>query len=511
MSQPASSAMPLLITLNASSGASRHRQIFDAIRGAILSGRLARGAQVPPTRVLAAELGVARSTVVVAYEYLEAEGYLSAARGSGTYVALDLPDSLKAVGPPAVRAEAKPYRAPSLSVSGGDWAATAEEDTPGRSLRPFRLGEPALDAFPVEIWQQLQRRRWRADPRAFLGYGDPAGFRPLRKAIAEYLRAARGVKATPDQIVLTRGTQQGLDLAARMLLNPGDSVWLEDPGYRVAHAILSGARCRTVSVPVDGEGLVVAEGVQRASGARAAFVVPSHQYPLGVTMSRTRRRELLEWACQCGAWIVEDDFDSEFRYGGQPELAVQGLDTEGRVIYLGTFSKTLFPAIRLGYMVVPPDAVTAFLAGRTLMDCLSPSLEQAVLADFLIEGHFARHLRRMRTLYAARQESLLEAATTHLEGLVQIEPAETGTHVVGWLRDGVDDRAASEAAFKAGVDVAPLSRYCVETKRAPALLFGYAAADAGCIKDAVCKLQRALLPLMSGRRPVQLALPRMPR
>lgn len=463
------------------------------------------GARVPSTRVLAAEAGIARSTIVVAYEHLEAEGYLTTKRGSGTYVALDLPDSLQALpASPAWRANAKPHWASLPSAKPHGCADPPREDaTSGRSLRPFRLGEPALEAFPVEIWQQLQRRRWRADPRAFLGSGDPSGFRPLRQAIAEYVRAARGVTATPDQIVLTRGAHHGLDLAARTLLDPGDSVWLEDPGSRAAHATLAGARCRPVPVPVDREGLMVAEGIRRASEARAAVVVPSCQYPLGVTMSLGRRLELLRWACRCGAWIVENDIDSEFRYRGRPEPAIQGLDTEGRVIYLGTFSKTLFPAIHLGYLVVPHDAATKFLQGRTLTDCPSPTLEQAVLADFLTEGHFARHVRRMRTLYATRQEALVDAARTHVEDLVDIEPADTGTHVVGWLRYDVDDRAASDAALRAGVDVGPLSRHCFETKRPPGLLFGYSATDAHAIRAAVWKLRAALRSVVPDRELVR--------
>ena len=488
--------MPLFVNLDPDSSRTRYRQIFDAVRHAILAGRLPPGTQVPSTRALAAQLGVARSTVVLAYEHLIAEGYLTGSTGSGSYVARDLPDLTPAPATPAVRPRAKPGGRRPLAARAKQYT-TAVIGAPfsNRSPVPFRLGEPAVDVFPVKMWRQLYQRRWRVTPHALMRYGDPAGFRPLRQEIVDYLGAARGVKAAVDQVILVRGTQQALDLATRVLLNPGDPVWMEDPGYMSTRATLDAAGTRVVPVPVDGEGLLVDEGQRRAPGARAAFVAPSHQYPLGVTMSLARRLELLDWARRADAWIVEDDFDSEFRYAGPPHLALHGLDAEDRVIYLGTFSKTLFPALRLGYMVVPRDLTHAFHMGRTLADYLSPTVEQAVVADFLAEGHYARHVRRMRTLYAARQQTLVAAAERELGGLLRIEPADIGMHVVGWLREDISDRAAFKAALDVGIETPPLSRYCQQVTLPPALLFGYSAITERTIATAVRRLRPALQAL----------------
>ena len=241
-----------------------------------------------------------------------------------------------------------------------------------------------------------------------LGYGNPAGYWPLRREIPAHLATARAVRCDPEQVIVVSGSQQALDLASRVLLDPGDAVWIEDPGYMGARGTLAGSGARLVPVPVDEEGLVVAAGIKREPGARLACVTPSHQYPLGVTMSLTRRLELLGWAERSGAWVIEDDYDSEHRYTGRPLEALQGLDAEGRVVYVGTFSKVLFPALRLGYLVVPPDLTGAFTVARELVDRHPPTVEQAVLAEFIAAGHFGRHLRRMRALYAARQEALIE-------------------------------------------------------------------------------------------------------
>lgn len=507
MSRHAPSALPLIVTLDPDSRHTRYRQIFDAIRQAILAGRLPPGTQVPSTRALAAQLRVARSTVVLAYEHLIAEGYLTGSTGSGSYVARDLPDLTPAPARPSARPRAKPSgRRPVAARADQYVAAIIGAPFSNRSPVPFRLGEPAVDLFPVKIWRQLYQRRWRVTPHALMRYGDPEGFRPLRREIVDYLSAARGVKAAVDQVILVRGTQQALDLAARVLLNPGDPVWVEDPGYMSTRATLDAAGARVVPVPVDAEGLVVDDGERMAPAARAAFVAPSHQYPLGVTMSLARRLELLDWARRADAWIVEDDFDSEFRYAGQPQLALHGLDAEDRVIYVGTFSKTLFPALRLGYMVVPRDLARAFQMGRTLADYLSPTVEQAVVADFLAEGHFARHVRRMRTVYAARQQALVAAAERELDGLLRIEPAAVGMHVVGWLRDDISDHAAFRAALDAGIETPPLSRYCRQATLPPALLFGYSAVTERTIAAAA----RRLRPVLQGMAPRPRGVPRRP-
>lgn len=310
---------------------------------------------------------------------------------------------------------------------------------PPRAFRPDVL---ALDEFPVALWSRLVGRRWRAATVAQLDYADPAGHGPLREAIASYLGAARGVRCAPAQVLITSGSQQGIDLAARALLNPGDPVWVEEPGYRGAKAALSAAGVSLHPVPVDDEGLRVDAGAAACPRARMAYVTPSHQYPTGATMSLARRLALLDWARRAGAWIVEDDYDSEYRYAGRPLPALQGLDTSGRVVYVGTFSKVLFPALRLGYVVAPDALIDAFARMQALVNRQIPTLDQAVLADFILDGHFARHIRRMRQLYAARQAALVEAVRRDLGDVIEVRSAEAGLHVVGWLPPGPTMRAS---------------------------------------------------------------------
>ncbi len=325
-----------------------------------------------------------------------------------------------------------------------------------------------------------------------LDYGDPGGYAPLREAIAEYVRLARGARCLTEQVIVTSGSQQGVDLAARVLLDPGDAVWMEDPGYVGARTALHVAGARLIPVPVDAEGLVVQRGEQLAPGARLVYVSPSHQFPLGVTMSAARRLALLRWASRAGAWILEDDYDSEFRYEARPLAALQGMDEDGRVIYVGTFSKTLFPALRLGYLIVPLELVDVFRSARAVSDRQSPTMDQVVLADFLVGGHFARHVRRMRRLYAERQEVLVDAVRRHLGQRLQVNPSAAGMHLLGWLEPGVDDEVASARAATRGIEAAPLSRYGIERPGRGGLLLGWAGYSAEAIRDGVVKLGEAL-------------------
>jgi GntR family transcriptional regulator/MocR family aminotransferase len=342
------------------------------------------------------------------------------------------------------------------------------------------------------LGSRLLARRWRNPPRELLGYSPSEGYRPLREAIASYLGQARAVLCEAGQVIIVAGAQQALDLVARLILNPNDAAWIEDPGYLGTRAAFVGAGARLVPVPVDEEGLDVTAGAAHAPAARLAYVSPSHQYPLGVTMSLARRLALLEWASRSGAWVIEDDYDSEYRYAGRPLAALQGLDKDGRVIYLGTFSKVLFPSLRIGYIVVPPDLVDAFAAARGVLSRFTPSMDQAVLADFINDGHFARHIRRMRTLYAERQAVLVEAARRELDGLLEVNPHEAGIHLVGWLADGADDREASKAASEAGVDAQALSSFSIKHRSRGGLLLGYAGYDERQIRVGVRKLATAL-------------------
>ena len=504
-------AASLIGPLDRSSPEALHRQLYGRLREAVLSGWLIAGTRLPSTRALAAELGVSRNTVTGAFLPLLSEGYLEGRVGSGTYVSRSLPENLLHAGPGNGREggrrtgggaeggepdDARRGRSHPRGLSGrGKLLAATSTTTVADRGRPhvFRPGVPALDAFPHREWNRLVGLRWRYPQRGLLGYGEPAGHRPLRQAIAAYLGAARAVRCSWEQVVVVSGSQQALDLAARVLLDPGDEAWVEDPGYAGAKkAALAGSGARVVPVPVDEEGLDVAAGEAAAPGARLACVTPSHQYPSGVTMSLERRLALLEWADRTGAWIVEDD--SEYRYSGRPLEALQGLDPTGDVVYVGTFSKVLSPGLRLGYLVVPPDLVDAFVAARELTDRHSPQVEQAVLADFMAEGHFGRHVRRMRSLYAERRAALLESAERELAGRLDVVPAEAGMHLVGLVPEGEDDREASRRAAAAGVEAPPLSAFSLAPPRAGGLVLGYAAFGRHEIEEGVRLLRKALIP-----------------
>jgi len=467
------------------------RQLYDEIRTAILSGRLAPGARVPATRVLASDTGTSRNTVSGAFDQLLSEGYLEGKVGSGTYVARMLPEDLLRVtrqpGPsrPVVARACLSRRGRML---GGIPASLRSREI--ATEQAFRTGLPAFDEFPRALWARLGARLLRHAPSAVLTYGDPAGYRPLRRAIAEYLRAARGVNCSAEQVIVTAGSQQALDLAARLLLDPGDAAWVEDPGYLGARGALRAAGVRSIPVPVDSGGLSVVEGEKRAPEARLACVTPSHQYPLGMTMPLSRRTSLLAWARRHRAWIVEDDYDSEFRYSGRPLQALQGLDPIGCVIYTGTFSKVLYPSLRLGYLVVPEALVDTFVSARALADRHPPGLEQAIVAEFLAEGHFARHVRRMRTLYAERQEALVAALGRELAGAIEASPAEAGMNLTAWLRGNASDLELAHEAAQVGVVVTPVSAYALEVKPRPGLLLGYAAFSTRQIREGVRKLAR---------------------
>jgi GntR family transcriptional regulator/MocR family aminotransferase len=476
-------APPLLLpALDPGSALPLHRQLYNALRGAILARQLAPGARLPSTRALAAELRLSRSTVVVAYEQLHAEGYVEGRVGAGTAVARALPGDAPRGRAQDCSTERSAGRG--LSRRGADLVAAAHSFGMGLAPKLFHPGLPALDAFPTATWARLAARRLRG-AADLLAYGDPAGYRPLREAIATYLGAARAARCTPDRVIIVGGAQQGLDLLARMLLDPGDAAWIEEPGYPGARAALLAAGARLVPVPVDADGLDVAAGIVRAPEARLAYVTPSHQFPLGATLSLARRLELLAWAERTGAWVIEDDYDSEYRFAGRPLAALQGLDAAGRVVYLGTFSKVLSPGLRIGYIVAPPALADAIVAARGLTDRHPPLLEQVVLADFIAEGHFARHLRRVRDLAAERQAALVAAVGEYLDGLLAVEPQAAGLSLVGRLPAGLDDLAMSRRAAAAGIVAPPLGNCYLEAPQQRGLLLGYASAAPGELREGV--------------------------
>jgi GntR family transcriptional regulator/MocR family aminotransferase len=483
----------LLVHVDPAARDTLQQQIYAGIRRAILAGRFAPATRLPSSRTLAADLGVSRTTSLLALEQLIAEGYVVARPGSGTYVAPDLPDDLpwaRHVRPVLAR------RHPPLSARA---AALADLKVRAWRLpgppRPFRLGTPALDLLPVPVWSQLTSRRLRTASQTQFDYGE---WPPLREAIAARLLNARGTQCSPDQIVITAGAQGGLDLMARLLLDPGDAAWMEDPGYAGAQGALVAAGARIVPVPVDADGLDVGAGLRRARDARLAYVTPSHQFPLGVVMSLRRRLALLKWASAAEAWVLEDDYDSEFRHGTRPIPCLHGLDVDGRVIYMNTFSKSLFPTLRLGFLVVPLDLRDRLVAARRSLELQPPVLNQAVLADFLAEGHYERHLRRMRSAYRERLEGMVAAAEQYCGGVLRVRPVLTGLHAVADLV-GVDDEAVFQEAMARGIETMPLSMYYSGRAMANGLVLGFGPVRPEESADGMRKLAAAIEAAQSPR------------
>jgi GntR family transcriptional regulator/MocR family aminotransferase len=478
------------VTIDRAAAKPLYRQLCDAYREAIVERRLRGGQRLPSTRALAVELRISRIPVLNAFEQLIAEGYFESRRGSGTFVASTLARETSAKGLAASRILKRPgprvvARRPAtlLRASPEPWLG---------GFGAFRLSEPAMDHFPTRVWSRLIARHSRNTARGAMTYGSALGSLPFRQAVAAYLRTARAVCCEADHIMVVSGSQQALEITARVLLDPGQPVWVEEPGYGGARDALAMAGARLVPVPVDDNGLDVAAGIKRCPRARAVHVTPSHQYPLGVTMSPARRLQLLEWAQATGAWVIEDDYDSEYRYEGHPVTALQGLDRDARVIYIGTFSKVLFPALRVGYVVIPPDLVGRFMAVRDAMDICPPALHPAVLADFIAEGHFARHLRRTRAIYAERRSALVDALRRELGGRLDVLGAEAGIHLTAFLAKRSRDRAISERAARDGLWAMPLSACYLGSAVRPGLVLGYGGTTAAQMPGAVRRLRRAL-------------------
>jgi GntR family transcriptional regulator / MocR family aminotransferase len=440
-----------------------HRQIYEGLQQAILDGRLRPGQRLPSTRALSLELGVSRLPVLTAYDQLIHEGYLSGRVGSGTFVSSGLPADL----PPST------FRDRGAERPGGPRQAPSEPTIPGARLDPFQIGIPALDRFPQSTWARLIARHARALTPVQMSYGDPAGQLALRVAVAAHLRAARAVRCEADDVIVVSGSQAALHLAGSVLLAPGGGVAIEDPGYFGAQRALRAAGARLVPIPVDDQGLSVAALDRCGKAVRAVYVTPSHQYPLGASMSAGRRLALLNWAARRGGWILEDDYDSEFRYVSQPLGSVHGMDTHGRVVYIGTFSKALFPAMRIGYLVVPPALRDRFVDARKAFDFFPPSLYQLALAEFLGEGHYGRHLRRMHAVYLERRQALLDGIARHCEDRLHVHNADGGLHMTVLLHEGLDDRIVAARMADRRLIAAPLSACFVGAPRRSGLLLGF--------------------------------------
>lgn len=491
------SAPFITVPLDAS-GVPLYRQIYEEMRRQILSGQMSAKSKLPSTRFLAGQLAVSRMTIVNAYDQLLAEGYIEGVSGSGTYVASVLPEEmLETKNKERRKSEKNINNQEKLSRRGRvltmvDYNNLRASRAYGK-ISAFHYGLPAMDAFPFDIWTRITSRRLKKMNNSLFSSGDPAGYAPLRQAIAAYVQSARAVRCLPEQVIITAGAQQALSLIAQILIEENNPVWIENPCYAGVSNVFAAAGAKIISVPVDEEGFDLEFALKTDKTARLVCVTPSHQYPLGVVMSLSRRLQLLEWARLNNSWIIEDDYDSEFRYSGRPLASLQGLDNAGRVIYVGTFSKTIFPALRLGFMVVPENLIDAFTAARALSDGHSPSIDQAVLTDFIEEGHFSRHIRRMRALYAERQAALIAAAKKDLHGLLEINADEAGMHLVGWLPENVCDVTASQKAAAQGIEVKPISAYCFEPLLRGGLILGYTAFSKGQIRHGVKRLAKALM------------------
>jgi len=467
------------------SGQSASRWLYESLRVAILEGRLGPGTRLPATRDLARQYRLARGTIVNAFDQLKSEGYIQGSVGSGTYVNKILPEELLHV---ALRESTALAVRHEQRRKLSDYARRVKL-FPNFEIRPsraFRTNMPALDLFPTTLWAQVAARRLRRISASLLLGCGSMGYPPLRDAVASYLSTSRGVKCVADQVVVVSGVQEAIDLAVRLFVNPGDRVCMETPGYPGAAIAFKATGARISAICVDEEGMKVPGANVR--GARLVYITPGHQFPLGVTMSVARRLQLLDWAAKSGALILEDDYDSEYRYVGRPVPALQGLDRHGLVLFTGSFSKVLFPSLRVGYLVVPPDSVDYFAAALSVTNRHAPLLEQAILCDFITEGHFGRHLRRMREVYARRLSILLECAQQNLGGLLEISGVEAGLQIAGWLHGGLNAESVATAAATRRVEVTPLSRYSQGKAVREGLQLGFAAVDSGEIRRGVREL-----------------------
>lgn len=476
------------------SGTPSYHWLRDSLRSEILRGGLRPGQRIPATRDFARQYGLSRGTILTAIDDLKSEGYLYGLRGSGTFISKALPERFL----PPVK--------PSSDASGLQGGIPVRLSHYGQRLKPFqhfydvssrafRTNLPALDLFPVTLWSQVASRRLhKVTSRQLLGC-DAAGYEPLRNAITHYLQNSRGVRCHPSQVVIVSGIQEALDLVARLLLNAGDRVLIEDPGYQVAYRTFSAIGAKLIPMSIDSKG--AAPRKKDFCNTRLIYVTPGHQFPTGVTMPFTRRVDLLHHARLEGAYIFEDDHDSEYRYSGSPLPAMQGLDRHGVVIFGGSFNKVLFPSLRMGYMVLPPQLVDVFTCAKALVTRHHSVTDQAILCDFIELGHFGRHLRRTRKVYAERLGALTYYAERHLSEFVELSEIEAGLQTVGWLMQGTCAETVTLAAAKRNVDVVPLSRYLHKLTMREGLQIGFAAINEAAIEFGTKALADAIKEMAS--------------
>ncbi|GAB1539931.1 PLP-dependent aminotransferase family protein [Scytonema sp. NUACC21] len=467
--------MDFAITLNSNSPIPLHQQLYEELRQAILTGRLLPGGRIPSTRQLAKSLGISRTTVTQTYDRLLSEGYIETVVGSGTFVCSQLPDDLLHSTP--IQSPEKITRPP-VKLSKYGIGLLQIENVPRvpepELLINFRYGRPAFDQFPIKLWRKLLSR-YSCSNSEWLDYStDVLGYQPLRQAISQYLSRSRAVNCAPDQVLIVNGTQQALDLIMRLFLEPGDVIALEDPGYLSARLIFETQGAKLLPVSVDEFGLVVEDLATYAQEQiRLVYVTPSHQFPTGAILSLPRRLELLTWAQQTGALIVEDDYDSEYRYGDRPIPALQGLDKSDSVLYIGTFSKVLFPSLRIGYLVLPKTLVSPFVRAKWLSDRHLPILEQQVLADFIAEGHLERHIRKMRSVYDKRRQALVKAFNIHFGKKATILGEQAGIHLMVKLYTPFSDEEIIQKAAQVGVGMMSAAPHYLSPHSKGEFIFGY--------------------------------------
>ncbi|QNI36630.1 MocR-like pyridoxine biosynthesis transcription factor PdxR [Edaphobacter albus] len=471
---------------------SAYRWLYGALRREILEGRLRPGTRLPATRDLAREHGLSRGTIVTAFEELKSEGYIEGSTGSGTYVSKVLPEELLEVR--RERARRSPKEMPKREFAAYGSSVRAFPSLSSRAARAFRGNLPAVDQFPVTTWTQIVNRKLRRVSIGMFTGCEAAGYKPLREAIAAYVSRSRGVMCTAAQVLVLSGVQEALDLTARLFVNPGDKVLMEEPGYVGATRVFDSWGARVLPLRIDEQG---AKPPGDRQTAKLAYVTPAHQAPMGVTMSLSRRLELLEWARRAGAMIFEDDYDGEYRYSGRPVPALQGLDRNGVVLFAGSFSKVMFPALRLGYLIVPEDLVERFTAAKSILNRHAPVLEQTVLCEFIDAGHFGRHLRRMREVYSERLGVLLDDGKKLLAGALEISEIEAGLQTMGWLAKGFDGRTIAKAAEARGVEVVPFEAFYRSTQEwkrhgRDGLQMGFAAVGPKELRRGVEELARVL-------------------
>jgi GntR family transcriptional regulator/MocR family aminotransferase len=479
------------ICLDRESTVSLWRQLYRQFRQAVIERRMIAGAKLPATRALTQDLCCSRNTILSAFEQLIAEGYFRARRGSGIFVSEAFSEDTAPSRSSATLQQSKCE----LDLSRRGRVLTIAVPPQLEPYRAFAPSLPDISLFPFHTWDKISRI-WRKPERALLMQSDPGGYWPLRESICTYLRTARMIECQPQDVIITTGAQNGVDIAARLLLDPGDSVWVEDPGYPGLRGALYAAGATVVPVPMDDKGLSVSDGIATGTMPRMIAVAPSHQYPLGTTMSLQRRLELLAYTDKTDSWILEDDYDNEFRYAGRAPAALRSLDGGSRVIYVGTFSKVLFPSLRLGYLVVPSRIAERFTIGRTGLDFQPSILPQPIVDAFFREGLFLAHVRRMRSIYRNRQAALVEAAETYLSNFLSVKPDVSGIHLLGHFneetRERLSDTEASRRAELCRIIAPPLSSFYVDQRNGGALVLGYAAVDETTIVAAARRLADAL-------------------